>query len=59
MLKSHQNLHIQVDKVKMVRLVGWLETCVDMKTEVEETVQSQESSHGKQSGFGSWMLSDQ
>ena len=34
-------------KVKKVILVGWLEICVDMKEEDEETVQCEEASQEK------------
>ena len=54
-----------MDRLKKARLIGWVDICVDLKEEVEETVQCQDASLGKgwmnwseQSVFGSWMLSD-
>ena len=43
---------IEVDKVKKVILVGWLDICVVIKEESEESVQSQ----GEEKGYMIWCM---
>ena len=44
-------MFIKKQGIGWVRLVGWVEICVDMKDKVEETVKSQEASQEKGSQF--------
>ena len=44
-------MFIKKQGIGWVRLVGWVEICVDMKDKVEETVKSQEASQENGSKF--------